>query len=167
MSEASDNKEKAVEVIPTVNVSTEAPRSKVSHMLQEMELLSLQKGKNGMDISSFNPAQRDKMLEILEKNEDNAYKYHTKKLETVERIQLSRISSATINQKTIRIGIVGVIIAVPLLTILILFFKENFFIPWLTFLTGLGGGYGLSKASKTISKEPSTKNPVPDDDDDR
>ncbi len=142
--------------------------SKVQHILQELELFALQKGgRSSFDISKFSSVQIDKLLEILKTNEDNAFKFHIKRLETVEKIQIKKIDSTTINQKTIRIGIIGIIITIPLITLLILFFKENFFIPWLTFLTGVGSGLGLSKISKYIVKEPQLSNPIPEDNNDK
>jgi hypothetical protein len=130
------------------------PQSKVQHILQDLEILSLQKGSKGVDLSDFSENQKDKLLDIIAKNEDNAFKFHTKRLETFEKIAVSRINSTTINQKTIRIVLLILVIIFLIITILILFYKENFFIPWLTFLTGIGSGIGLSKAGKILFKEP-------------
>lgn len=144
------------------------PASKVQHILQELEVFALQKGGRGsFDISKFSSQQIDKLLDILKTNEDNAFKFHTKRLETLEKIQIKKIDSTTINQKTIRIGIIGVIITIPIITLLILFFKETFFIPWVTFLTGVGSGFGLSKLSKHLIKEPQLSNPIPEDNNDK
>jgi hypothetical protein len=158
--------------IETVNPEEESNKknepallvSKVQHILKDLEILALEKGSRGsFDISKFTPQQIEKLLEILKTNEDNAFKFHTKRLETIEKIQIKKLDSSTINQKTVRIGLIGVIVAIPILTILILFFKDTFFIPWLTFLTGISSGVGLSKASKYLVKEPQLSNPIPDD----
>ncbi|AEV32867.1 hypothetical protein Oweho_1888 [Owenweeksia hongkongensis DSM 17368] len=144
-------------------VEMNPPSSKVEGMLEQFEMFAMQQkgAKNSFDTSKFTPQQTDKLLDILATNEDNAYKFHNKRLDTVEKIQLKAIESSTINQKTIRYGLVGIIIAVPIITILILFFKENYFIPWLTFMTGLAGGFGLSKVSKHISKGSDPENILP------
>ena len=68
-------------------------------------------------------------------------------------------------KKRFKIVLVGVLIfVVPVITLLILFFKDNYFIPWLTFLTGMLGGFGLSKVSGTLFKEPEMKNPIEKED---
>lgn len=140
------------------------PESKVSHILQDLEILALQqKGSKGFDLTQLNSEQFDKFIGLLEKNEDNALKFHTKRLDTIEKIQTKRIDATTTNQKTIRIALIISLIVVPTLTVLILFYKDTFFIPWLTFLTGLAGGVGLSKAGKLITKEAPTNNPIPEE----
>jgi hypothetical protein len=130
------------------------PQSKIEHILQDLEILSLQKGSKGVDLSDFSENQKDKLLDIIAKNEDNAFKFHTKRLETFEKIAVSKINSTTINQKTLRIILLIIAFIFLIITILILFFKENFFIPWLTFLTGIGSGIGLSKIGKILFREP-------------
>jgi hypothetical protein len=50
-----------------------------------------------------------------------------------------------------------------LITILILIFKDNYFIQWLTFLTGLVGGFGLNELFKKLAKEPKITNTLQDD----
>lgn len=140
------------------------PESKVSHILQDLEILALQqKSSKGFDLTQLNSEQFDKFIGLLEKNEDNALKFHTKRLDTIEKIQTKRIDATTTNQKTIRIALIISLIVVPALTVLILFYKDTFFIPWLTFLTGLAGGVGLSKAGKLITKEAPTNNPIPEE----
>lgn len=151
------NEESSFEQLPT------NPESKVSHILQDLEILALQqKSSKGFDLTQLNPEQFDKFIGLLEKNEDNALKFHTKRLDTIEKIQTKRIDATTTNQKTIRIALIISLIVIPTLTVLILFYKDTFFIPWLTFLTGLAGGVGLSKAGKLITKEAPTNNPIPE-----
>ncbi len=137
-----------------------SPQSMVQHILHELEVLSLQKGLRGIDLSVLSDNQRDKLLEIITKNEDNAFKFHIKRLETYEKIVISKINSTTINQKTLRFVLLILIIFFLTITVIILLYKETYFIPWLTFLTGVGSGVGLSKAGKALFKEPQ----IPDSD---
>lgn len=132
------------------------PKNKVQGILQELEILALTKsrgGSGGIDMSQFSPQQVDKLLDILSKNEDNAFSFHKERLNVAKEVELKRIDSTTVNQKTIRITIIIILIVIPAITIAILFYKDTFFIPWLTFLTGLAGGVGLSKASKFLTRE--------------
>lgn len=127
---------------------------KVENILEELEYLSLQNSSRGITLADFSPQQKNKLLEIIEKNEDNAFHFHTKRLESIEKISLSKINSSTVNQKTIRWVLLGLLLIFVVLTIVILLFKDNYFIPWLTFLTGIGGGFGLSSVLKSLFKEP-------------
>ncbi len=130
-------------------------RSKVGSILQELEVLALSKNRNGgLDLSNFSEQQTDKLLDILAKNEDNAFNYHSKKLDTIKEVELKRIDNSSINQKTLRWIAYGVLFAVPLITILLMFYKDEYFVPWLTFLAGLAGGTGINKASRALLKSP-------------
>jgi len=145
------------------NFNPDSPKSKVQGVLEELELFALQKGQqNSIDVNKFNDSQKDKLLDILEKNEDNAFKYHEKRLDALKEIEIKRIEASIVNQKTLKLLIIGIIIAIPAITLLILFYKESFFIPWLTFLTGLAGGVGISKIIPAIYKQPSRENPITD-----
>lgn len=153
-SEKNQSKEDELSIVP--------PENKVNSILERLELSQLTKGRKsaGFDFSSLSDQQKDRVLDLLEKNEDNAFKYHEKRLSTIEKLQSKAIESQTVNQRTIRYIAVGAILSIPILTILILFFKEDFFIPWLTFLTGLAGGAGISKASKYLTGSPNIENPL-------
>ena len=65
---------------------------------------------SGANFNTFNDSQKDKMIEILEKNEDNSYKYHTEKLRADKEIELAKIGANITNQKTLRIVLIGVIL---------------------------------------------------------
>lgn len=130
-------------------------KTKVGSILQELEVLALSKNRNnGLDLSNFSEKQTDKLLDILAKNEENAFNYHTKKLDTLKEVEIKRIDSSSINQKTLRWIAYGVVIAIPLITILLMFYKDEYFVPWLTFLAGLAGGTGINKASRALLKTP-------------
>jgi len=145
------------------HISSSIPKSKMEGVLEELEMFALQRGnQNSFDISTFNEAQKDKLLEILSINEKNAFDYHTKRIDAIKEIEVKKIDASIVNQKSLRILIVAVVITIPAITLLILFFKETFFIPWLTFLTGLIGGIGISKIIPVFFKQPSKENPIND-----
>jgi hypothetical protein len=142
----------------------DTPESKVGHILQELEFFAMQqKGGRGLDIGSLNNEQFDRMLGLLAKNEDNALEFHKKRLDVIEKVSIRRIDASTTNQKTLRIFLIIAAVIGLAITGSILFFKEQFFIPWLTFLTGLFGGFGLNKIGRFILKEPPKGSPVPDE----
>lgn len=146
--------------------SPQFPKSRVQEVLHELEIMAMQKGgRSGLDVSNFDKSQIDKLLDTVAENERNAFAYHTKRIDAFKEIELKKIDASIFNQRTFKIVIIGsLLIVVPALTMLILFYKEAFFIPWLTFLTGILGGYGLSKATSGFFKQIETKNPIKEDD---
>lgn len=165
MSNIPDNTEQnsdKPEIIPP-----QLPKNKVQSVLQELEIMAMQKGsRNSLDISKLDKGQIDKLLDTLSENEKNAFAFHTKRIDAIKEIELKRIDASVINQKTIKVVLIGgLLIVVPAITLLILFYKETYFIPWLTFLTGILGGFGLSKVASNIFRQPQTKNPIKDEDD--
>ncbi len=140
----------------------QSPNKKMQEVMQELEIMAMQKGsRNSLDISKFDKGQIDKLLESVSENEKNAFAFHTKRIEAIKEIEIKRINASIINQKTIKtILIGGLLIIIPSLTVLILFFKETYFIPWLTFLTGIIGGMGISKVASSLFKQPESKNPL-------
>jgi len=165
MSTEAENENLPEEVKPEkVNPSPiDLPKNKVQGIFQELEFMALQKGRSGLDLSKFNDGQIDKIIDVLKQNEDNAFKYHTKRVDAIKDIELAKINAATTNQKTLRIILVTVAIVIPLMTILILFFKPDFFTQWLTILTALLGGVGLSKLFSPVVNIPKHKNPIKED----
>jgi len=148
--------------------SPQLPKNKVQAMFQELEIMAMQKGsRSALDLSKLDKQQLDKVLETMSENEKNAFSYHSKRLDAIKEIELRRIDASVINQKTIKIVLIVVLIFVlPAITLLILFFKETYFIPWLTFLTGMLGGFGLSKVSGSLFKTQEIKNPIKEEDSD-
>jgi hypothetical protein len=157
--EAQENSEDNVEKAEIV--SPQLPKNKVQSIFQELEIMSMQKGsRNSLDLSKLDKAQIDKVLDTMAENEKNAFAFHTKRLDAIKEIELRKIDASVINQKTLKIVLIGgVLIIIPTITLSILFYKENFFIPWLTFLTGILGGLGLSKVT-SFFKPQDTKNPI-------
>lgn len=146
-------------------VQPQLPKKKVDAMFQELEIMAMQKGgRNSLDLSKLDKEQIDKVLDTMAENEKNAFAFHSKRLDAIKEIELRKIDASIINQKTLKFVLIGVLIFVlPAITLLILFFKVNFFIPWLTFLTGILGGFGLSKITSSIFKTQYSKNPIKED----
>jgi len=143
----------------------QTPNNKIQRVFQELEIMALQKGSNrGLDISKLNEGQINKLLDNLSQNESNAFVYHTKRLDAIREIELAKLSASTVNQRTVRYILVAILIFIAIITGIILIWKETFFIPWLTFLTGLLGGVGLNKVTSSLTKQPQTKNPIKEDD---
>ena len=142
--------------------SPQVPKNKVQSVLQELEIMALQKGgRNSLGLSKFSKDQIDKLLETISENEKNAFAFHTKRIDAINEIELKKIDASVINQRTIKVVLIGgLLFIVPLITLLILFFKETCFIPWLSFLTGILGGFGLSKIASKIFSPPEVKNPI-------
>lgn len=147
--------------IPTAEVLGSHNSKKMQSVLQELQIMATQKSsRGGLDISKFDKEQVDKLLETVSENERNAFQFHTKKLDAIKEIELERIKASSINKRTVKfVAIRTIIFVLPIITILILFFKDNFFIPWLTFLTGILGGFGISKVTSSLFKN-QEKNPL-------
>lgn len=130
------------------------PKHKVQEIFQELEIMAMQKGRPSLDVSKFNEAQIDKVIDVLKQNEDNAFKYHSKRIDAAMTIKLAEITAGTTNQRTLRIVLLVMAVIVLLMSVLILLLKQEFFAQWLTFVSALLGGVGLTKLfSPTITKK--------------
>lgn len=132
---------------------------KISGMMRELEMMIMEKSKSssGIDLGSLSESQKDKVIETLSKHEDNAYNVYMKRLEVGKDLKTKEINASIVNQKTNRYVYIGSLTAFFLITLLILFFKDGYLGQWLAFVTGLVGGFGLSKIDskpKTSSKNP-------------
>jgi hypothetical protein len=124
-------------------------------MLRSLEMMAMQRvSKNTLDVSTFSSEQRDKLLNIMDKNEDNAYKYTTKKLEVYEKINLKAIDATCIDQKTLRYILLYGGLGLFILMVLILILKDEFFVTFLSFVTGLVGGIGLKGVFDKFTQKP-------------
>jgi hypothetical protein len=142
------------------------PSLKLKAMLEGLEMFSAKRNSApSFSLADLNEGQRDKVLDIVAKNEDNAYKYHTKKLEVLERLNSKQIDASTIGRRNVRYIVYAAIATFLILTIVIIFYKSEFFVPWLTFLTGLAGGFGLSKVKNGLTKEPKLSDPTKNEED--
>lgn len=92
------------------------------------------------------------MMSLLTKNEENGYNYYCKKLEAIKEIRLKEINATTSSERTRRISLIGILTAMCLITILFIFFKEEYLNSWLTFVAGLAGVAG---ATKFVESKPS------------
>ena len=143
------------------------PKSEVQTVFQELQFMAMQKGTpNQFDLNKLDKEQLDRVLNTMAENEKNAYLFHTKKIDAIKEIELRKIDASVINQNTIKVVLTGVLLIVlPIITLVILLYKETFFIPWLTFLTGMLGGLGISKIAESFFKENGTINPIKESDD--
>lgn len=141
------------------------PKNSIQSVMHELEIMAMQRGsRNGFDISTFDKEQVNKLLETLSENERNAFVFHSKRIDAIREIELKRIDASVINQQTIKVVLIGgVLVIIPAITLLILFYKESYFIPWLTFMTGILGGFGLSKITSGTFKQQENKNPIKED----
>ncbi len=147
--------------VPKINLGEPVlPQQKVDKLLEQLEIFSVKggrRGNNGFDMSKFNENQVDKLLGLLGDNEKNAFDYHSKRLDTAKTIKLKEIDASIVDQKTNRIIMVLAAVLVVVLTLVVLLVKSEFFISWLTFLTGLIGGFGLGKAQAAKKTESDQK----------
>ncbi|MBS1917461.1 MAG: hypothetical protein JST87_14375 [Bacteroidetes bacterium] len=132
-------------------------QQKASELIEKFEAFALKQSKPGLDFDKLNTQQVDKVLEIMAQNETNAFNYHCKRLETAEKINLANITSKSAGERTFRISFICTIIAVVIITMIILFVKEKYFIPWISFIGGNLSGLGISKLPHLISKEHNKK----------
>ena len=118
-------------------------------------MLALQQGKTG--IGALSEGQKDQLIEVMKRNEDHAFQFYTRQLDSDKEIELARIHAGIFNQKTDRIVFITAAFVLSAITVLILLARETYFTPWLSFIAGLIGGglsgYGYAKAKKTSKGE--------------
>lgn len=133
---------------------------KVSVVMQQLELLAWQKNKSsGLNFDNLTEKQTDKLIDLAVQNENNGYNYHTKKLDRDTEVRLKIIEATSSGQRTLRIFFITGVGIVALITILILFYKDQYFSSWISFMMGIGGGLGLSKVPQALVKPPNSKTP--------
>ena len=139
-------------------------KRELKSIFQELEFMALQKGNRGsLDLNQLDKDQRDLLLNTMAENEKNAFYYHSKRLDAFKEIEIARINASVINKKTLRFLVIGlVVLVIPVLTLVILILKDTYFIPWLTFLTGILGGFGASKVTSKLFADSEVKNPIDD-----
>lgn len=136
------------------DISSPKEKRRVKGMLESLEMMAMQRvSKDNMDISHFNSNQIDKLLDIMSKNEDNAFEFHKKRLETTEKVQCRAIDSTTVIQRNTRYIVLSIIVAIFIMMLVILLFKEQYFITFLSFITGILGGVGLRGLLDKVSKK--------------
>jgi len=134
---------------------------KLSGVLEQYEMMAVQRRRSEqLSTPKLTESQINTLLSIADKTEDNKLTYQTQRLKTIKEIEIAKIKSSDTNNKTLRYVWLTSIILVIAITTTILFFKDTFFIPWLTFLTGLIGGAGASKAIDGIKANQQADNPL-------
>lgn len=142
--------------ISSITPTSHEEQKSANELVEKFEAFAIQHAKPNLDIDKLSVHQVDKVLDIMQQNESNAFSYHCKKLETVEKIKLAEISSNTSGQKTLRILFICTLAVLFIVTLMILFFKETYFINWITFIGGNLSGVGLSRVPKLFApKKPS------------
>ncbi len=141
-----ENKPEDAEILPNVS-----PNS-VKTIFQQLEMVGLQQktAKTSIDFSKFNEKQVDKLLDMMSVGENNVFAFQNKRLDNIKEVELKKIEASVINQKTLRIIAIAGIVAVPVITLCILFFKENYFVPWIALLGGSGLGVGATKLFQSL-----------------
>lgn len=120
-------------------------KKKAASMLEQFQVLTMKqlKGSGDLDLSALTNEQKDKLLDIMSKNEDHAFEYSKLRIKSSESISSQQIEASIVDQKTIRWIAVLAIIVLAIIGLVILIFKDSFFISYLTFVAGLIGGTGL------------------------
>lgn len=154
--------ETVAEIMPEVKET-----SKMKGMIQSLEMMAMQRSsRDNLDISKFTDNQRDKLLDIISKNEDNAFKYHNRRLDVTEKLNTKLIESTTVSQKNVRyIGIL-VIVLIFLIMFIILIYRDQYFQIYLSFVVGLLGGIGVKGFIDKAIQKPTLMSKDRDDDDD-
>ncbi|WP_294296004.1 hypothetical protein [uncultured Chryseobacterium sp.] len=159
--EHSDNKNlDNYDEIPDVEEIGSKPMGK---LISELSIMAMQRRGDGLDLAKFSKDQVDKLLDTAAKNEDNAYQYHTKKLDVYKELESKKISASIAGEKTKRFMYIGVLVIGALLTAIIIIWKNQFFLPWLTFVTGSLGGFGIGKSQSKNSNNDNNRNLLEED----
>ncbi len=141
-------------------------KKKTKMALEQLEMMIMKQssGNNGLDVSKLSEKQTDKVIDLMHKNEDNAFSYAKEKLRVTENLNIRALDASIVDQKTMRYILVGGIGGLFVLLLLILFFKEQYFVTFLSFITGLFGGVGLREGFVRLNRKPQPINPDDDDD---
>jgi hypothetical protein len=143
MNDDLNGNQRIVESQDTTGKSSE--KKKAASTLEQFQVMALKQFKGGgdFDLSAFSMEQKDKLLDIMSKNEDHAYEYGKLRIKSSESIASKQIDASIVDQKTRRWVALVVIGVLFIIGLVILIFKDNFFISYLTFVAGLIGGTGL------------------------
>lgn len=121
--------------------------------LEQLEMMVMNQNNGGIELSKLDKDQQNQIIHLMHKNEDNSFNYANKRLELNAELRKKELDVSIVNQKTIRYIAIGLLVAFFVLLVLILFFKEEYFGTFLSFVTGLLGGAGLSKWFSQMSKK--------------
>lgn len=85
--------------------ASHSPPKKIQSVLQELEIMALQKGMNqGLDISRFDKDQIDKLLQTISENEKNAFAFHTQRIEAIKDIEIKKNRCLSNQSKNFKIS---------------------------------------------------------------
>jgi hypothetical protein len=138
-----ENTKKEDENLPT---PTEQSPKGIQAMFQELELIAMNKDNHGVfDTSSLDKAQLDSLIDLVKAKENNAFTFELERLKAIERIESKKIDASIFSQGTTRYILISLALIFTLITLAVLFFKNEYLATWLTFVSGLAGGFGLGK----------------------
>ena len=63
----------------------------------EMMIMKQSSGGNGLDISKLSEKQRDKVIDLMHKNEDNAFSYAKEKLRVTENLNVRALDASIVD----------------------------------------------------------------------
>ena len=82
---------------PEISEVREGTQRKMHGIMQQMEMMAMQRSnRNNLDISTFDKDQKDKLLNLMEKNEDNAFAYSTKRLEIQAKLNSKALEASSV-----------------------------------------------------------------------
>lgn len=135
-------------VKPDIMEKAGGNKGTLAAMMESVQMAMLQRSNhNSLDVSKFSEKQLDSVLDTVKQNEEHTFQYQIKKLEKESELKKQVIEASVIDQKTYRFVILGVLSIVFITTMVIIIFAREFFERWLYFLTGILGGFGISKIS--------------------
>jgi hypothetical protein len=143
--------ENTIENTPRTITSEIPGEYKLNKVIESLEMAAIQKTtSSGINVSDFSTEQKDRLLDIMIQNEDNAFQYNMKRLSVSENLNSKALNASIVNQKTVRFILIGGGIAVFILIILIIFFKPEFFNLFISFIAGVLGGFGLKSVFASL-----------------
>jgi len=121
--------------------------------IREIGYMAMRKmSKGGEMFDSLDKEQKDKLIEGMVESEKNQYNYHLKKLDNDKEVQLRQITANTAGGRNTTFLITAVLVVALVISVIILLMKDTFFSQWLSFITGIAGGFGLSKIGPKTAK---------------
>lgn len=129
----------------------------IRQMMTQFEMMAMRKGREGIDISIFSNEQKDKLLDIVLQSEQNSSNLQKEKIAADKEISLARIKAKTVVQRTNRYIYLGTLVAVFVISLIVFLKVPDYITQWLSFVTGICGGYGIGYAAKSKSEDVTLK----------
>ncbi|GAB6010686.1 hypothetical protein [Viscerimonas tarda] len=150
-----ENDSDGTEVVQHIEEFPDILKKKTKMALEQMEMMVMQQTpRGGLDMSVFTDEQKSKVLDLMHKNEENSFNYAKEKLRVTEKLNEKVLDTSIVNQKTLRYFLLGGGLALFALMVLVLFLRDQYFVPFLSFVTGMIGGVGLKSAFSQLVKKP-------------